>query len=266
MSQVFLILIDGLRPDAIDAANAPTLRAFRDRSSYTMRAKSLMPTITLPCHMATFYSVPAGRHGITTNTFTPLARPLPSIVDQARTVRKRSAFFTSWDGFSALYKADNLDFQWSYHYVDEGGAYRFFVDDILTDVAMSTLPTIQPDFTFLYYGTTDGAGHVHSWMSRGYLDQVERVDANLARLLPSLPEDAVILIQSDHGGHDQTHGTDMPEDVLIPWMIAGPGIKSGYEIVDTEVSLLNTTPTLAHFMAVPQHGQWEGSVVSEILE
>ncbi len=266
MSQIFLILIDGLRPDAIDAADAPTLQGFRDRSSYTMQAKSLMPTITLPCHMATFYSVPSGRHGITTNTFTPLARPLPSLVDQARTVRKRSAFFTSWDGFSALYKADHLDFQWSYHYVDENGIPRLFVDDILTDVAISALPNVKPDFTFLYYGTTDSAGHMYGWMQDGYLKQVERVDANLARLLPTLPEDAIVLIQADHGGHEQTHGTELPEDVLIPWMIAGPGIKQGYEIKDTAVTLLNTTPTLAHFMGVPLHGQWEGNVVSEILE
>ncbi len=266
MSSVFLILIDGLRPDALELANAPTLKAFRARSSYTMAASSIMPSMTLPCHMSMFYSVPAARHGITTNTFTPLARPLPSLVDQARSVNKRSAFFTTWDGFSALYKPDNLDFHFSFHYADETGAFRLESDELVTDAALSYLPKINPDFSFIYYGTTDSAGHQFGWMQAGYLKQIEYVDRQLARLLPQLPTDAVVLIQADHGGHDHTHGTNLPEDMTIPWMIAGPGIKQGHEITSTPVSLLNTAPTLAHFMDVPVHGQWQGQFVQEILE
>ena len=261
---VFFFLIDGLRPDAIDQADAPNLQAFRARSSYTMKASSLMPTITLPCHMAMFYSVTAERHGITTNTFTPLARPLPSIVDQVTTRNKKAAFFTSWDGFSALFKAGNLDFQFSLNYVDETGTPRLHVDDELTAAAIQYVPKLGSDFTFIYYGTTDSAGHKFGWMKEGYLQQVERVDRLFGQLLAHLPSNAIVLVQADHGGHEKRHGTNIPEDVLIPWMIAGPGIKEGYEI-EGEVSLLNTTPTLAHLLNVPLHGNWEGAPLTEIL-
>src|SRR3712207_6719837 len=91
------ILIDGLRPDAIDAARCPRLRALRSRGAATMRATSVMPSVTLPCHTSIFHSVPPTRHGVTTNTWTPMARPLPGLVDQAHAAGRRCAFFYNWE-------------------------------------------------------------------------------------------------------------------------------------------------------------------------
>ena len=47
-------------------------------------------------------------------------------------------------------------------------------------------------------------------------------------------------------------------------MVAGPGIKQGYEI-QSEVTLLNTAPTMAKILDVPTHGNWEGTAVTEIF-
>ncbi len=261
---VILTLIDGLRPDALAAAQTPHLDAFRRRSAYTMQASSLMPTITLPCHMTIFYSVPAGRHGILTNTFSPLARPLPSLVDHATQERRRCAFITSWDGFSALYQPSTLDFNFSVHYVDEHGRPRLEVDEQVAEAAARYLPRLQPDFAFVYFGTTDAAGHEFGWMDDRYLRQVERVDGWFGQMLAALPEDSHMIVQSDHGGHDRTHGSDRPEDMEIPWLIAGPGIKADYEIRQP-VNLLHTAPTIAHLLGIEPHRAWEGDVVREIF-
>src|SRR2546425_7094759 len=32
---------------------------------------------------------------------------------------------------------------------------------------------------------------------------------------------------SDHGGHGRSHGTEVGEDMRIPWVIAGPGVRAG---------------------------------------
>jgi len=74
-----------------------------------------------------------------------------------------------------------------------------------------------------------------------------------------------ILIQSDHGGHDRTHGNDIPEDMTIPWAIAGPNIRRNYEIA-SPVSLLDTAPTLARALGIEPHSQWEGRWVEEVFE
>jgi arylsulfatase A-like enzyme len=91
----------------------------------------------------------------------------------------------------------------------------------------------------------------------------ERVDAALGTLLAALPEKATVLVTSDHGGHDRAHGSEMPEDMTIPWLIAGPGIRAGHEI-QAPVSVLDTAPTLARVLGLQPDRQWEGRCPEEI--
>jgi arylsulfatase A-like enzyme len=102
-------------------------------------------------------------------------------------------------------------------------------------------------------------------MSPQQLQQLERIDHHVGRLLAALPAHARVLLQSDHGGHERTHGTDMPEDMTIPWIIAGPGIRQGHTI-QAPVSLLDTAPTIAHLLGAAPPVEWEGRAVLEILE
>ena len=66
-TMVVLIMIDGLRPDAITPDGCPALTGLMARGAYSLQARSLMPCLTLPCHMSIFHSVPPGRHGVTSN-------------------------------------------------------------------------------------------------------------------------------------------------------------------------------------------------------
>ncbi len=52
--------------------------------------------------------------------------------------------------------------------------------------------------------------------------------------------------------------------MTIPWIIAGPGIRSGHEI-RTPVSLLDTAPTLARALSITPHPDWEGNCIEEIF-
>jgi arylsulfatase A-like enzyme len=83
-------------------------------------------------------------------------------------------------------------------------------------------------------------------------------------VVDALPAGAHIIVQSDHGGHDRGHGTEMPEDMTIPWLAAGPGIRSGHPIT-AQVSLLDTAPTVARLLGVTPPREWEGRVVEEIF-
>ncbi len=88
-SPVIFVMIDGLRPDALSAADCGALSTFRTRGAATLAARSIMPSITLPCHMSIFHSVPPTRHGVTTNVYQPMARPLPGLIDHAKVHEKR---------------------------------------------------------------------------------------------------------------------------------------------------------------------------------
>lgn len=256
---VVLILIDGLRPDAIGAADCPRLRDLIGRGASTLRARSVMPSMTLPCHTSIFHSVPPERHGITTNVWAPMARPLPGLFDLAKAAGKRCAFFYNWEELRDLGRPGSLELAYF-----RNTAYQPDGDQIIAEAAARALGAGEFDFAFVYLGTVDIAGHYYGWMSEGYLGQIANVDVALGLLLDALPADATVLLQSDHGGHDRSHGTDLPEDMTIPWLVMGPGVPPGHAIV-APVSLLDTAPTLARLLGLAPHREWEGRCVEEVF-
>lgn len=260
MAPVTFIMLDGVRPDAITTANCPTLRSIVARGASTMTARSVMPSITLPCHTSIFHSVPPTRHGITSNTFVPFARPLPGLVEVAKAAEKRVAFFYNWEQLRDLARPGNI-----YYSYFKDTSYDTDGDDHLVVEAIRYIGKEKPDFAFLYIGTVDTTGHVYGWMSNEYLKQLERVDSLLAGYFDSLPSEYTTIVHSDHGGHDRTHGTDSDEDMLIPWMAIGPGIKNGYTI-QSQVNLLDTAPTIARILEIKPHREWEGQVIEEIFQ
>jgi predicted AlkP superfamily pyrophosphatase or phosphodiesterase len=253
------VMIDGLRPDALGQIDCPTLTALRARGAATLTARSVMPSVTLPCHMSIFHSVPPTRHGIVTNDWQPMARPLPGLIDLAKSAGRRTAAVYNWEPLRNLSQPLNLDFAWyrDLSYQEDG-------DDLTADAAIQYLPQLQPDFAFVYFGTVDTAGHRYGWMSAEYLRQAERVDRQLGRLLAALADDTHLIVQADHGGHERTHGTEAPEDMTIPWIAAGPSIRQGHEL-QTLVSLLDTAPTLARLLGLTPHRDWEGKCVDELF-
>jgi predicted AlkP superfamily pyrophosphatase or phosphodiesterase len=260
MPTTVLVVVDGLRPDAILMANCPQMGNLLARSSYTFQASSVMPSVTLPCHMSIFHSVPPTRHGITTNEWQPMARPLPGLIDQARAANHHTASFYNWEPLRNLSLPGSLNFS----YCRDNVYADLEADRVIADEAVRYIAGDAPDFAFVYFGTVDTIGHRHGWMSDEYLAQVARVDGALGALLDGLPADSTLLLLSDHGGHERSHGTDAAEDMTIPWLVAGPAIRRGYEI-STPVSLLDTAPTLAHILNIAPHRDWDGRCIAEIF-
>ena len=259
MPPVVFIMLDGVRPDAIETANCPTLHSLRERGASTMQARSVMPSITLPCHTSIVHSVPPTRHSITTNTFIPMARPLPGLVEVARAADKRVAFFYNWEQLRDLARPGSVHYSFF-----RDSSYLMDGDDETTLHASSFIQKERPDLAFLYMGTVDSAGHQNGWMSDQYLKQLEHVDILLDGFFEKLPEEYTTIVHSDHGGHDRNHGTDSEEDMTIPWMAVGPDIRKGHTI-QAQVSLLDTAPTIAKLLEIKPHYEWEGKVVEEIF-
>jgi predicted AlkP superfamily pyrophosphatase or phosphodiesterase len=249
MTKVVLIMIDGLRPDALRMGHSPHVDDLLQRGSYSLTAQSVMPSITLPCHMSIFHSVPPARHGITTNIWTPMARPLPGLIEQI--AGTHTAFFHSWEPLRNLNTPETLNFSYFYH--------RNHELDMDRNVLAAAIPYIQnegPDFAFVYFSAVDIAGHDFGWMSEGYLRTVSEVDQLAGELIKSLPADYSTILQSDHGGHDRYHGTDLPEDMTVPWVIVGSGIRQGYNI-QAPISILDTAPTITRLLGFAPHPEWD---------
>lgn len=263
--RLLLCSLDGVRPDALQAVRTPVIDALVAGGAHAWNARSVMPSVTLPCHTSMLRGVDVPRHGITTNTFIPLARPVPSLLDVAAAQGKRCGFFYNWEPLRDLAAPGSLAVSLCY-----ADAFAPAGDREVARLACEYISKLDLDVMFVYFGHPDEAGHAHGWMTQPYLDAIENADACLGEVIDALKnlgrwEETVTLVLSDHGGHERTHGTDSPEDMTIPWILHGPGVKKG-ATVDAPVFLYDTPTTLARLLGLTPDRYWEGRAIEEALE
>lgn len=257
-----LFSIDGMRPDGILQADTPCFHRLIETGSSTLSARTVMPSVTLPCHTSMLRGVDVGRHGITTNTFQPLARPVPSLFDVARAQGLKTGFFYNWGELRDLMAPDSALIEFSY-------SDPSFQDSdwIVARAAAEQIAKVHFDLLFVYLGYVDTAGHEFGWMSRPYLDAISVADRCVQFVLDAFTTAGTapnILVVSDHGGHERSHGTDMPEDMTIPWILNGPSVRQGFEI-KAPVRIFDTCTTLAALCGLSPAKAWDGRIVSEAM-
>lgn len=254
--KVLMILVDGMRPDAmIELSAAKSMLA---ASSYSMTARTVMPSVTLPCHMSLFHSVEPSRHGTTTNTYAPQVRPVAGLCEVLAGNEKRCAFFYDWAQLRDLTRPGSLEISCFAKGETLGYAEA---DRMMTDAAISCIARETPDFAFLYLGNPDEVGHRYGWMSENYLAAVRGAWEQIERVLRDLPDEYAVIILADHGGHDRIHGTELPEDMTIPVMLRGSPFAAGRMLEN--VSILDIAPTVAKLLGVSADREWEGRCLAE---
>lgn len=252
MSKVILVSIDGMRPDGLKMCGSSFLDDLIKMSSYTFDARTVYPSITLPCHLSMFQSVPPERHGTLSNEYVTPVRPVNGLLEQLLAADKRSAMYYGWEPIRAIGRPCSLKASEYIH------AYSFeHTDAMLTERALSYIDLAHPDFVFLYMVETDEkGGHDSGWMTDTYLDCIRRGIDNVQKVYEAVGDEYTIIVTADHGGHDRSHGTDMPEDMIIPMFFMGKDFKPGVELKD--VSLLDVAPTIADVMGIAKAPEWEG--------
>ena len=96
-------------------------------------------------------------------------------------------------------------------------------------------------------------------MSEAYMDAVESSWECIEHVLDVVPPECTVIITSDHGGHDRTHGTNMPEDMTIPVMIRGKDFSVGANLGN--VNIKDIAPTVTMLLDVDPDEEWEGKPI-----
>ncbi len=261
--RVILLVLDGLRPDAIPRFGLLHTAALARGGASTMLGRTVTPSVTA-CAMASLLTGAAPeRHGLRDTRFripapTGPLDPLPRLL--ARHDLPSSAFLARVPMLLsgvAHRIATHLGV----------GAARFSgrtANDILA-AATATIRTQRRGLILLHWPEGDRAGHDHGWMSDGYADQVRGMDREVGRLaqLADLADPATLLIAlADHGGggavidhHDSTH----PLDQTIPIILAGGAVRRGELARGT--SLLDVPATIAWALGVPVPASFSGTPI-----
>ena len=227
---VLVVSVDGLRPDAIATYGAPTLQRLMREGSYTLSARTINPSKTLPSHTSMLTGLPPERHGVLWNNVATAdadSIDLPNIFSVARAHGYSTAAFFSKAKFQPLQRLGTLDYSQA-----PGGLFgRWSSDRTMSDVAnylqgRSAEHVVRPS-------RRRGCRRPSGWMDDPrYGRAVLTADAAINQLL-GLAERAYgagnfsLIVTADHGGHGTGHGSKDPRDVTIPWITWGQGVRPG---------------------------------------
>jgi len=254
-TRIILFLVDGMRPDAIQLADTPAMDSMIKGGTYSLKAETTFPSVTLPCHTSLIHSVVPERHGILTNTWVPQVRPVPGLFDVLSQAGKTAAFFYNWEQLRDLSSPGSLAASKMLRYSKDN---LHQADWEVTQTGLEWLTTHDFDFAFFYLGITDVVGHNHGWMTEPYLEAICTADHCIAQVMQTLPGDTNYIVIADHGGHDRMHGTQKEEDMRIPILAKGPKIEAGFEL-DGPTSILDVAPSILQIFDIPAPGEWMGT-------
>ncbi|MBR6209166.1 MAG: alkaline phosphatase family protein [Oscillospiraceae bacterium] len=254
MSLVHLILIDGMRPDSLAACGNPYVQDLLENSLYSLEAKTVMPSQTLPCHMSLFHSVDPSRHGITTNVYTPQVRPINGICEQLCATMKCGMIY-NWGQLRDLTQPASLVYS-QYYSIKQPDLAPADCDNLVAEASVKALKEMNLNFLFTYMGGTDAVGHSSGWMGTAYLSTVNNAFNNIKKLIECCPNDCLSIVIADHGGHERTHGTYLEEDMTIPVILHGMGLRG---ILKSGVTIKDIAPTIVKVLGAQCDPEWEGT-------
>jgi len=254
-TKVLLILVDGMRPDSIVACGNPYgAEMLKSCRFSTLNAKTVFPSVTLPCHMSLFHSVTPQQHGILTNTYVPMPHKVNGLAEVLHAAGKRCAFYYTWEELRDLARPGSLCASVFASMYDKDGPDP---EEVVTNAAISAMQNEAPDFIFLYLGLADETGHRYGWMSNEYLAVINRDWDLIRRVVQAAPDNYKIMITADHGGHGMNHGSDDPLDMTIPVIIPEHGAPDRYR--EGEVCITDLAPTIVQWLGIKPDPQWIGS-------
>ncbi len=255
--RVLILSIDGFRPDAIPLAPMPNLIALMNSGAYSLSARTIYPSSTLPSHTSMLSGLCPKKHGVNWNDYIPENgyAQVTDIFDITHAAGMQTVMYVGKEKLRQITEPTSTDI---FEYINDR-------DLVIIERLIENFPA---DFRlmFIHFPTPDGMGHEYGWLSNEQLSVLYRADQAIANLLAELDrrglrEETLIIITADHGGHDTTHGSSRPEDMTIPWIAAGAGIQQIQ--LTTQIQTVDTAATAAFALGLPIPPEWDGVPIYE---
>jgi hypothetical protein len=257
-----LIGVDGLSPAGISASQTPVFDQLVADGASTMHARAVMPTSSSPNWASMIMGAGPEQHGVTSNDWErdrfdilPVDKGpegiFPTIYGLLRSERPDAVIgvFHDWDGYGRLVERDACD-----TVEDCDGP-----DDAMNR-AIGFVKGRKPTFTFVHLDHVDHAGHASGWGSPEYLRAVEHADRLIGKMRTAIADagiadDTILFVTADHGGKGKGHGGATMEEIEIPWIIIGPGVRRNTKLT-VPVNQYDTAATIAFVFGLTPPESW----------
>lgn len=255
--RVLILSIDGFRPDAMPLAPMPYLMSLLNESAYSLTAQTVYPSVTLVSHTSMLSGQCPAKHKVDWNDYIPDNgyAQVTDLFDIAHQAGMQTAMYVGKEKLRQITEPQSTDI------------FKFINDRdlVITEDLIQNFPA---DFRlmFVHFPTTDWMGHEYGWLSPEQLSVLFRADQAIERLVTELNnrglhDETLFIVTADHGGHDTTHGSSLPEDMTIPWIASGAGVQPAP--LNSPITTVDTASTAAFALGLPIPPEWDGVPVYE---
>jgi len=296
VDRVIVISVDGLRPDAIDAAGAAAMKGLIARGASCAKAQTIRPSITLPSHTSMLTGLDYRRHGVAWNSYRSGYIVHPTVFSVASQAGKKSAMIFAKEKFHFLANPNCVSWIYGPPTPAKVPALEDDCDveelkrslkaqsappasqettsaDMIGRAFAAAWPVQQWPLTFIHFREADDAGHRRGWMEPEYIDAVKSIDRAIGIIVAAIEkaggfERTALILSADHGGYHRSHyrwaEPDKPENVTIPWICIAPGVPAGTKL-GRLVRTFDTAPTALALLGLGAPEGIDGQAVPEVL-
>lgn len=253
--KVLFVGWDGVRTDALIAANTPCIDSLLNHSYVNWNTDRGEHTVSVPGWSSLLHGVWPTKHGLTDNTFkSNKYSQYPDIFTLAKRIKPNLsvANLSNWDDFLRITENENY-------------AQRFNSDMELKNDAKRIIQSCTPDIMILHFDNPDAFGHDSGFSptNEAYLSAISISDAYLSEIMTIVEEreelyneEWLVVITTDHGGEGTGHGNqyNLPQTRFVWSIIRRPDLTSSVQLpVVNSVDLL---PTIFKWMNIPVPSTW----------
>ena len=142
--------------------------------------------------------------------------------------------------------------------------------DEMAEFAASYIKEEKPALCLFAWDYPDHTGHSLGWYSKDYYDMLGILDGAIEKIVqaveeePDIADKTLIIISSDHGGHDFTHGSEIDVDLFSPLVIYGSKVKQCE--LSQPVYQYDIAATIAAALGLSTPSSWRGRPVTEAFK
>jgi predicted AlkP superfamily pyrophosphatase or phosphodiesterase len=254
---VFIISLDGGKPAVIKQSQMPFLMGEVAQGAATWEAQTVLPSITLVSHTSMLTGVGPEVHQVKWNDWLPAKGLLtvPTVFTLAKKAGQSTALFAAKEKFNHLNSPGALD----------GFAVIEAKAPVVAKIAAAYIIEQKPNLCFIHFADPDSAGHRYGWGSPEQIAAFADSDTGLkiindAIVAAGIADSSTVIVSADHGGHEKTHGSNSPDDMIIPWITWGAGVAKGTTI-SAPVTTYDTAATALWLLGVAVPTDWAGKPV-----
>ncbi len=281
VDHVFIISFDGGKPAVIAESEMPALKKLTAEGAVTWTAQTIFPPKTLPSHTSMLTGMAPDKHRVLWNNYEPvrgliLAPTIFSIAKRADP-QTTTAIFAGKAKFMHLMQTGTLDlfdFKGPQQEMRTGEAQEIEKSvnpaQTVAKAAVAHIVEKKPNLCFIHFPDPDSAGHKSGWGSPEQKEAFKVSDQALSQVMEAvqkagIAQSSVIIISADHGGHDKGHGENIPDDMNIPWIAWGKGVKRNF-VITQAVTTYDSAATALWLLGVPVPTEFDGKPVRQAFE